>query len=55
MVSATGSTILLKSAKDETFFFFNIMALSIITVDEIMQLNIFIENTIKMEFEETIS
>lgn len=54
MVSATGSTILLKSAKDETFFF-NIMALSIITVDEIMQLNIFIENTIKMEFEETIS
>lgn len=30
------------------------MALSVITVDEIVQLNIVIENTFKMEFEETI-
>lgn len=36
------------------FLFFNVMALSVITVDEIVQLNIVIENTIKMEFEETI-
>lgn len=35
--------------------FFNIMASSILTVDEIVQLNIVIQNIIKMEFEETIS